>query len=64
MALEKGSRTAQADLRDSIQLSSRFFMQKLGDRNVKDSQVLLCPGEKPVVCACQRAEELSINIGL
>jgi hypothetical protein len=38
-------------------------MQKLGNMDVKDSQVLYCAGEKLGVCACQRAEELIINIG-
>jgi hypothetical protein len=38
-------------------------MQKLGNMDVKDSQVLYCPGEKMGVRACQRAEELIINIG-
>jgi hypothetical protein len=35
-----GSRTAEADLQANLELSSSFFMQKLGNMDVKDSQVL------------------------
>jgi hypothetical protein len=38
--LKHGSRTAEADLQANLELSSSFFMQKLGNMDVKDSQVL------------------------